>query len=156
MLAVVVVSLLAPRLWLDRIEPSYETVQPERLFSTVAGLPEGTRLTLIVSGPDGAGEVVSTTIVVPLGEKAGGVRRLERAGLTANLDGRRAILGRPFPGTAFAQLRDRFDFDGERRVEVSEIRLAAGTAWPREAVYLPAMVLLLCIVMLQRRRLAHR
>ena len=151
-LAVVVVSLLAPRLWLDRIEPSYETVQPERLFAFVAGLPEGARVTLIVSGPDGAGEVVSTTIVVPLGEKGGGVRRLERAGLTANLDGRHAILERPFPGTAFSHLRDRFDFDGTRRVEVSEIRLAAGTGWPREAVYLPAMILLLCLVLLQRRR----
>ena len=154
-LAMVVVSLLAPRLWLDRIEPSYETVRPERLFATAAGLPEGARMTLIVTGPGDAGEVVSTTIVVPLGETGGGVRRLERAGLTVNLDGRRAILGRPFPGTAFSHLRDRFDFDGARRVEVSEIRLAAGTGWPREAVYLPAMVLLLAVVVIQRRRLGR-
>lgn len=154
-LAVVVLSLLAPRLWLDRIEPSYERVPPQRLFATVADLPEGARVTVIVTGPDQTGEMVSTTLVVPLGEKGGGVRRLERAGLTANLDGRRAILGRPFPGTPFSHLRDRFDFDGTRRVEVSEIRLAAGTAWPREAVYLPAMILLLCIVLMQRRRQAR-
>ncbi|MGI9413763.1 MAG: TRAP transporter fused permease subunit [Hyphomicrobiales bacterium] len=154
-LAVVAVSLLAPNLWLDRIEPSYERVPPARLFSTAGTLPEGARLTFVVTGQARDGETGSTTLVVPLGAAGEGVRRIERAGLTVNLDGPLAILERPFPGTAFAYLNERFDFDAARRVEISEIRRATGERWPRETVYLPALALMLCIALLQRRRRAR-
>ena len=111
-------------------------------------------LTLIVSGPDfDSGEVEQTTILVTIAEGADAAARLSDAGLTVNLDGARALIEEPFPGTPyFESLGKAFDYYADEPVQIAEVWKPA-ERMPKEVFYIPAVLVLGFIVFSQRRRM---
>ena len=153
-LAGVAFTLLHPGYWLDRLQSPFREIAPAGIFSTASTLPENAVISLTVTGPvigDDA-ETKSITVPVALGAPGTGARRLEAAGLIVFLDGVKAVLEAPFPGTPHADLSSRFDFSGDRRVEITSILLPAEGRWPKDLFYLPALALLLIVYLVQRRR----
>ncbi|MGI9492324.1 MAG: DUF3394 domain-containing protein, partial [Geminicoccaceae bacterium] len=80
-----------------------------------------------------------------------GASRLEQQGLVVIVDGEQAAVEEPFPGTPLMDKLKDFDFYGDNAVEVTAIQVES-ERMPKEVFYIPALLLLALIVMLQWRR----
>ena len=152
-LLLVAFTLFRPGFWLDQVQPPYVETPPAQVFEVVSNAPDGRTLTFVVTGPDfDTGEVKSTTILVPMGQRAEAIKRLEAAGLNVLLEDGYAKVDEPFPQTPFfEQIGTLFDYYGDEPVHVSSIR-AEAERLPKEVFYLPALLLLAGIWWLQQRR----
>ena len=91
--------------------------------------------------------------MLPLGEGADGETRLSNgSGLLVMLDGDQAILEEPFdPGSIAGQAMRDFDFYGDEPARIVTVEVPADRL-PKEIFYIPALLLLGIIIVLQRRR----
>ncbi len=153
LLLLVAFMLFRPGYFLDRFVPPFDVFEPDRVFEVVDGVPAGGEMIAVVSGPDfDTGEIMSTTIVVPLAAGADGESRLGAAGLSVTIDGGKAVIEEPFPGTPyFESLGKAFDYYGDEPVQVAEVRKEADRIF-KEVVYIPAILLLALVFFLQKRR----
>ncbi len=152
-LLLVAFTLFRPGFWLDQVSPPFEE-RPGAEIIEIAGAAEpGTDLRIRVSGPDvsSVDKVYATTLMIPLGDKAGGEQRLDKHGLMFMIENGKAIMEEPLPGSTFEKLGRRVDFYGDDPVEVTAIMLPAERIW-KEVFYIPALLLLAVVVLLQRRR----
>jgi len=153
LLLLIAFTLFRPGYWLDQISPPYVNTEPTKVFEVVGNAPEKGTLTFVVSGPDfDTGKTTSTTLLVPLGDRAEAIKRLEGAGLTINLEDGLAKIEEPLPQTPFFEnIGKLFDFYGDDPVVVSEVK-AEAKRLPKEVFYLPAFLLLGFVFLMQRRR----
>ena len=152
-LLLVAFTLFRPGFWLDKVDPPFEETHPSRIYEVVdSATPDGT-LTMVVTGPDfDTGEITSTTILVPMGDQAAAIARLEKAGLTVTVEDGRAIIEEPFPGSPFFEtIGKTFDYYTDNPVELSAIKTRKDRV-PKEVFYLPAVLLLGLVCWAQRRR----
>ena len=152
-LLLVAFTLFRPGFWLDRVDPPFDDIHPSRVYEVVDNATPDGVLTMIVTGPDfDTGEITSTTILVPLGNQAAAIARLEKAGLTVSVEDGRAIIQEPFPGSPFFEtIGKTFDYYTDNPVELSSIRTKKDRV-PKEVFYLPAVLLLGLVYWVQRRR----
>ena len=153
LLLLVAFTLFRPGYFLDKFVPPFEIYGAPEVYQVVDGMPAGSDLLMVVSGPDfDTGEVASTTIVMPLGEGADAAARLSDGGLSITLDEGKAIIEEPFPGTPyFETLGKAFDYYGDDPVQVTEVRKEAERIF-KEIVYIPAVLILAIIFLMQKRR----
>ena len=123
------------------------------MFEVVGTAPENGVLTFVVSGPDfDTGEITSTTLLVPMGRPAEAAARLEEAGLLVTVEDGFAKIEEPFPQTPFFEkIGSMFDYYGDDPVHVSKVREKT-ERMPKEVFYLPALLLLGLVFLLQMRR----
>ena len=152
-LLVVAFSLLRPGFWLDFVQPPYDIRPGSEVVKIVEGLPENTNLRLLVRGPDfdDPDKISQMTVLANLGPAGSGTERLKSAGLLVLDEGGKAKLDEPLAGTAFFTTFQMFDFYGDQPVEIAEVQLKADRM-AKEIFYIPALVLLVIIVLMQRRR----
>ena len=144
-LLLVAFTMFRPGFFMDMIYPPLTTVDPAGIFEMVAAQDEGGQLRLKVEGIDLEDNEVSKSVILPLGPAATGPERLEFAGLELrDEDGRIFIDNLVFGGPAEKAGID-FDF------EVTEI-LVASDRPPKELMFIPALLLLGIVIMLQRAR----
>ncbi len=156
LLLLIAFTLFRPGYWLDQVSSPYISSEPSKVYEVVGqATPDGV-LTMVVSGPDfDTGEIASTTILVPLGEPAEAAKRLNDAGLNVIVEDGFAVIEEPFPGTPFFETVGKlFDFYGDEPVRIADVRSPA-ERMPKEVFYIPAVVLLALIVLLQRRRIRN-
>ena len=80
------------------------------------------------------------------------VERLEAAGLNVIVEDGRALIEEPFPGSPFFEsIGKAFDYYGDEPVQVGKI-LKEKERLPKEVFYLPALILLAGVYLMQRRR----
>ncbi len=153
-LLLVAFTLFRPGFWLDMVSPPYNLHSPDQIYQVIDEIPANGELMLVVSGPDfDTGEVGSTTILVPLAEATSAETRLKDAGLAVTVQEGKAMIEEPFPGTPyFESLGKSFDYYGDEPVQVAEVRQAADRI-VKEVFYIPAILLLAVVILLQRRRL---
>ena len=149
-LVIIALTLFRPGFWLDQVQPPYENVPPEQIFAMAeAAAPDG-ELRVGLEGMTLDGDFVSSTYLLPLG-KVGpdGATRLEQsAGLTlAEREGQIVVDLITFGGKAEGM---GIDFDWTvTRVEVEADRI------PKELFYIPALLLLGLIALVQRSRVSR-
>ncbi|MEL7026369.1 MAG: DUF3394 domain-containing protein, partial [Pseudomonadota bacterium] len=77
---------------------------------------------------------------------------LDAQGLAIFEDGGVLAMDEPFPGTPFFEsLGNEYDFYGDTPVQITEIQIENDRA-PKELFFIPALVLLAGLVLIQRRR----
>ncbi|MCT8971576.1 TRAP transporter permease [Microbaculum marinisediminis] len=152
-LLLIAFTLFRPGFWLDLMDPPYENRPGVEVIEIAGTQPAGAELRMTVAGPDfdNPDQIDTLTISVPLGEAGDGAARLEQAGLLVMIDGDEAVLEEPFPGTAFFDTFQDFDFYGDTLVTISNVELPKDRI-AKELFYLPALVLLVIVVLVQRRR----
>jgi TRAP transporter 4TM/12TM fusion protein len=156
-LLLIAFTLFRPGFWLDMVQERYQVVDPLTIEQLAAELPEGGELRLVVRGPDfnNPDVMAETTLIVPLAAGPDGPSRLQDADLLVIIEDGQAKLEEPFrPGPAGSvpgQKLGDFDFYGDEAVHVAEIQVES-ERMPKEIFYLPALLLLALVVMLQRRR----
>ena len=157
-LLLIAFTLFRPGFWLDMIEPAYRSEAPSSIVEVAAAAPAGGELRLVVEGPDidDGSKVNSKTFILPLGEASNsGEARLKAVDLQVLIDGDVVALDEPFQfgeaGSVPGRTLSNFDFYGDDptrivAVEVPNERMA------KEIFYIPALLLLALVVMVQRRR----
>jgi hypothetical protein len=146
-LLLIAFTLFRPGFWLDQIEPPYRLEEPARIVEVAGSAAADGDIRMMVEGEDlSSGEMVSKTVVLPLGPAGDGAERLmEHAGIEVrDEDGKVLIDNITFGGPAE---QAKLDFDWQiTGIEVEADRM------PKQLFYIPAILLLAAVYMLQRRR----
>jgi TRAP transporter 4TM/12TM fusion protein len=153
-LLLVAFTLFRPGYWLDMIDPPYVQSPGAEVAAIIGAAAPGDSLILDIAGTDfdRHDRVARTTILFPVEGAGDGAARLAARGLTVTVEDGLAKLDEPFPGTAyFEKLANQFDFYGDAPVVIETVKVDAERVW-KEIFYIPALLLLAGVVMLQLRR----
>ena len=145
LLLLVSFTLFRPGYWIDQLYPPLKLVEGASVLEIAEGMPDGGSIRLMFEGESLDGNQVATSVELPLGPKASGSERLESAGLELREQEGRILVDNVIWNSP-AQLA-KIDFDWE--IKAIELPLEQPAKY---WMYLPALLLLGVIVMLQRRR----
>jgi hypothetical protein len=152
-LLLIAFTLFRPGFWLDQVDPPYELRPGTELIEIAESMPADARLRVEIRGPDfdNLDEMTQTTVLLDLGAPGTGEERLSRQGIAVMNEGDQAILEEPFAGTPFFTTFQMFEFYGDEFVTVDNVQLER-ERMPKEVFYIPALLLLGFVIMMQRRR----
>jgi len=146
-LLLVAFTLFRPGFWLNQIDPPFRIDPPTQLLEVAGKAEPDAKIRLMVEGEDlTTGEMVDKIVALPLGPAGDGAQRLmDNAGIEVrDEDGKVLIDNLVFGGPAE---QAKLDFDWEiTGIEVPADRM------PKQIFYIPALVLLAGVYLLQRRR----
>lgn len=153
-LILIAFTLFRPGFWLDQVQAPFAAADPKNLTQIAGTQADNAELRIFVSGQNAAGEDVETTVVLPLGPKGDGAKRLEAAGIKiVQNDGKTVIddvVQADASGKPTAAVAAKLEFDMViLSAEVPQKRM------PKQVFYIPAVVLLLLVWGLQRRRVPN-
>ncbi|MCB1738872.1 MAG: DUF3394 domain-containing protein, partial [Gammaproteobacteria bacterium] len=153
LLLLVAFTLFRPGFWLDMVEAPYRQVQGTAILETIGTVPIGEQVRLQVSGPDfDTGEVGSTTIVINPSSAGDANARLSEAGLSVLPEKDVIRLDEPMAGTPFFEtLANEYDFYADEPVQILSAQIESNRL-PKEIFFVPALVLLGLVGLLQRGR----
>ncbi|OUS35657.1 C4-dicarboxylate ABC transporter [Rhodobacterales bacterium 56_14_T64] len=151
-LVFVAFALFRPDYFMDRLMPAHTEVAPTELVQALNAAEPGTELRIAVQGPDfDSSKVKSTTLVMSIEGEGDGQSRADAYGfMLIEADGL-MTLEEPMFGTPVSTKIDSFDFYGDEPVQIISIQVPAEQL-PKELVFLPALLLLALVAMLQRGR----
>ncbi|KAB2540658.1 C4-dicarboxylate ABC transporter [Salipiger aestuarii] len=151
-LLLIAFTLFRPGFFLDMVEDPYVTASGPAALELMADEPDDTLIRLNIEGPDfDTGKMRPTTIQIPA--VAGNAEAaLDAQGLTVMDDGGALVLDEPFPGTPFFdQIGTEYDYYGDQPVVISAVQVE-NERLPKEIFFIPALLLLAGVVMIQRPR----
>ena len=144
-LILIAFTMFRPGYWMVQIYPPLQSVSAIDIYAIAEKMPVDAQIRVQIKGEDLEGRAVDKVVMLPLGAKAAGKERLMEAGLELRFeDGKAWVDNVVFGSTAERQKID-FDF------EIASVQKPSDRP-PRQLFYIPALVLLGFIVMLQRRR----
>ncbi|MDJ0945505.1 MAG: TRAP transporter permease [Kiloniellales bacterium] len=146
LLLLIAFSLFRPGFWLDMVQSPFRQVAPSEIVAMAGQAPVDGQVRLVATGENIDGDVVTTTVQLPLGPAGDGALRLaEQAGIEIREEDGKVLIDNIGFGSPAEEAG--LDFDWEiTSVEVPAERL------PKEIFYIPALLLLGLIVLMQRRR----
>jgi TRAP transporter 4TM/12TM fusion protein len=151
-LLLVAFTLFVPGFWLNRVQPAFEELPAAEFAEALDRLEPGERVRFVVSGPDFAsGNRTQTTLVYTAEEDAPPSGRADAAGLLLMPEGDTLRMDEPMFGTPYQEALANFDFYAADPVEIVSV-LSPADRLPKQVFYIPALLLLALVVMLQRRR----
>jgi len=152
-LLLVAFSLFRPGFWLDQVEPEFTAKPGSEIVQIAEKMPEGSQLRVRISGPNfnNPDRIDETTVTIPFGKAGKGLARLRKAGLIVKVEGGKAKMDEPLPTSPLKSLAKSFDFYDDKPTVIKSI-LIPNDRMPKEVFYIPAVLLLIFVVLLQRRR----
>ncbi len=154
-IALILVSfmLFRPDYFMDRFQPPFEQIEPAQIETALDNAKPGQELRVVVSGPDfDTGEMKDTSLNLVIEGEGTGAERLDAFGLIPLVEDGAVKLEEPPFGTPFADTFQGFDFYADDPVVVKAVK-APADQMPKELVFIPALVLLALIALLQRARI---
>ncbi|WP_341211501.1 TRAP transporter permease [uncultured Limimaricola sp.] len=151
-LLIVAFTLFVPGFWLNQVQSPFQTYAPAEFETAVAEASPGDLLRLKIEGPDfNSGATTATTLVMNIEGEGGAAERIDASGLLLFPEGDVVRLDEPMFGTPVAEKLADFDFYSDTPVRIAEVQA------PRQRItkyvfYIPALLLLGVVVLLQRRR----
>ncbi len=145
-------ALFRPDFFMDRLQPPFASVEPSALVQALDSASEGQELRMVVSGPDfDTGDIKETTLVLAIAGEGSGEERLDAFGLLLIEEGDQVKLDEPSFSSPFANTMSGFDFYADDPVVIASIEAPADQL-PKELVFIPALLLLGLVALLQQRR----
>ncbi len=147
-LLLVAFTLFRPAYWMDQIYPPLVEAPASTVYDVAKALPENDLIQVRVVGVDFDGKDIDKIIMLPVGPAGEGKDRLANsAGLELREEGGKMMIDQvAFDGAADKQGLGELDTG-----EVANVVVASDSP-AKQWMYLPALVLLFVVVMLQRRR----
>ncbi len=146
-LLLVAFTLFRPGFWMDMLYPPYAEEPPAALADAALATPTGDQLRVRVSGVNDVGDPIEFVALIGMGDATTGEDRLADAGITLRTDGESTIIDDVAFGSAAAEAG--LDWDQE------VLRVLRPVDVPSKYwMYLPAILLLGFVWMLQSRRAA--
>ncbi|MCC1492068.1 TRAP transporter permease [Cognatishimia sp. F0-27] len=144
--------LFRPDYFLDQVAPKYVEATGPEAVELIGTAPEGDFVRLTITGPDfDTAQMRPTTISIPAvpGDPE---TALSDQGLTVFEENGVLLLEEPFPGTPhFETIGIEYDYYGDDPVQVTMVQVE-NDRMPKEVFFIPALLLLLGVVAIQRRR----
>ena len=154
-LLLVAFTLFRPGFWLDRVSPPYQEVAGSEVVQMAASLPNNASIRVKIIGPDfdDIDELNHTNIVVNLGEQADVETRFMQAGLMVLEEEGELIIDALTWDSQHKQLDQLFTMgDLDYPLKIDKVLLNRERQ-PKELFYIPAILLLLLVVLLQKARI---
>ncbi|WP_120997850.1 TRAP transporter permease [Stutzerimonas urumqiensis] len=148
LLLLVAFTLFRPGFWMDIVHDPYREVPPAELAQALDRVGEDSQLRLRIRGEDLVGDVREFSVIVPIPEGANGQERLDKLGLALYEDDGRVLIDTVGFGSPAEQAGLMFD------QEILAVR-APTDRFAKEWMWIPGLLLLAGIVLLQRRRAGH-
>ncbi len=144
-LLLIAFTLFRPGYFMEKISPSYVEVKPIDFISSLDTTSSGRDMMLRVNGQNDIGDKV--TFFVPL-EVTGssGEERLKNVGLTLRQDGDKVFID----DVAFDSPAQKAGLDWDQ--EILSVKLPIADYLPKELLFIPALIALIFIAMLQIKR----
>jgi hypothetical protein len=156
LLVAVAFALFRPDYFMDRIQPPYAQIPPTELEAKLDTAQAGKELRFVISGPDfDTGEMKDMSLIVPVPEDEGGAARMEAMGFIAMEEDGVMRLEEPMFGAPIADQMSSFDFYADNPVSISAVKVPQ-SQMPKELVFIPALLLLALVAMLQRARMGKQ
>ncbi len=152
MLLLVAFTFFVPNFWLNRVQDQFNEIPPTQFEQVLSEADLGDEFRMVVEGPDfNTGNMTRTTLVYNVeGEEP--EQRMTQSGLMMMPDGDRMLMDEPMFGSSWQQRLQSFDFfDPDRPVELTALQVEADRM-PAQVFYIPALLLLGLVIVLQRRR----
>lgn len=152
-LALIALTLFRPGFWLDQVQAPYDDRPGIEAIKLVGEAPGAGAMRMVVTGPDfdNPDKLAQHTILAQFKGEGDGLQRLESAGLMVREENGKAILDEPIAGSVFFTTFQKFDFYGDKPVEIAIVQTEAERL-PKEIFYIPALLLLGLVIAMQRRR----
>ena len=151
-LLLVAFTLFVPNVWLDMVQPPFRDVPPARFEQAVEAAHDGDSLRLLIEGPDfNTGDMISTTLVMQIEGEGSAADRIDAGGLLLFPEGEVMRLDEPMFGSDTAETLSNFDFYADEPVRLAAVQTATERL-PAQIFYIPALLLLGLVILLQRRR----
>ena len=150
-LLLVAFTLFVPNVWLNMVQDPFRDIAPAQFETALGEAEEGEQLRLLIRGPDfNTGETAETTLVVDaIGATA--QERLANTGLLLLPEGDVMRLDEPMFGSETAEALIDFDFYTDDPVQLASVQVPQARM-PEQVFYIPALLLLGLVILLQRRR----
>ncbi len=147
-LLLIAFTLFRPGFWMDMVFPPYLEEAPTELVQAAADTPIGQDLRLRVSGIGDLGDPIEFVALLPIIAGTTGEEKLEAAGIATRMDGEKMIID----DVAYDSSASNAGLDWDQEV----IRVLKPVPTPSKYwMFLPALLLLALVVMLQRGRNAR-
>jgi len=145
-LLLVAFTLFRPGFWLDLIVPPYETLAASKVYEVAEAMPEGDNMRVVFEYENfDNGKIETRTVELPMGPPASGEERLQEIGLELLADGDRLIVDNVGFGSWAEEQKIDFDW------AILSVSREADRIM-KEVFYIPALLFLALVIMLQRRR----
>ncbi|WP_224826061.1 TRAP transporter permease [Cognatishimia sp. MH4019] len=152
LLLVIAFALFRPGFFMNQIQPPFDLIEPAAFTETVGNAAVGSELRVIVSGPDfDTLEVKDVTVPLTVPEGADAQARLDTLGFIIVPEVGVQRLDEPGFGTELGDALSSFDFYGDDPVQITQVKATADQL-PKELIFIPALVLLGLIALMQSRR----
>jgi TRAP transporter 4TM/12TM fusion protein len=144
-LLLIAFTLFRPGFWMDMVYPPYSEETPTEISAAALATPVGEDLRLRVAGLNDLGDPIEFVAVLTIEEGATGEERLENAGLMFREEGDTLIID----DVSFGSAAETAGLDWDQEV----LRVLRPVGQPTKyLMFLPALLLLALVVMLQRGR----
>ena len=150
-LILIAFTLFRPGFWLDQVQAPFAAGDPKYLEQIAGAQSDNVDIRIFVTGQNAAGDDVETTVVLPLGAKRDGSKRLEAAGIKIILKGGKTIID----DVVQTDAKGKPTAAGIAKLEFDMVILSAEVPqerMPKQLFYIPALMLLIVVWWLQRRR----
>ncbi|MGJ8616646.1 MAG: TRAP transporter permease, partial [Sulfitobacter sp.] len=147
-LLLIAFTLFRPGFWMDMVSPPYSEEAPAEIVQAANDTPVGEKLRLRVAGVNDLGDPIEFVALVPIGEGATGEEKLEAAGLAFRQDGDKMIVD----DVVYDSAAQSAGLDWDQEV----LRVLKPVSQPSKYfMFIPALLLLLLVIFLQRGRNAR-
>jgi hypothetical protein len=147
-LLLIAFSFFRPGFWMDMLISPFTERAPTELVQAIGEVPSGESMRLRVKGVNDVGDPIEFVAVLPIADGGSAEEKLNNSGLKiADVDGKVMVEDVTFDSLAQAA---GLDWDQEI-VDVLQPASQPSKYW----IYLPALILLALIVLIQRRRTAQ-
>ncbi len=144
--------LFRPDFFLDQVSPKYTAAEGPAGITLMDGAPSDQLVRLTVAGPDFDTAIVRPTTVTVPAINGDAMAALKAQGLTVIEEDGKLLLEEPFPGTPhFGTIGSEYDYYGDDPVVVTMVQVE-NDRMPKELFFIPALLLLLGVIMIQRPR----
>ena len=153
-LLLVAFTLFRPGFWLDYVSPPFAEKPGAEALEIAAGLPDDAELRIRIAGPDfdDPDELNHTNIVVKLGKQGDGESRFSQGGLMVIGEEDKVIIDGLTWDSKHKQLEKLFSMGDPDNPLLIEKVFLKNERMPKEVFYLPALLLLGLVILLQKGR----
>ncbi|MCA8882868.1 MAG: DUF3394 domain-containing protein, partial [Rhodobacteraceae bacterium] len=147
LLLLVAFTLFRPGFWMDMVAPPFVSLPPAQIEQAMADASVGDDLRLTVNGLNSVGDPITFTALVPVADGATGADRLLASGIEYVERDNKIIID----NVAFDSPAQKAGLDWDQEI----VDVLAPVSQPTKyLMFLPALLVLALVVMLQRRRVA--
>jgi hypothetical protein len=152
LMLVIAFALFRPGFFMNQVQSPFDDIAPAAFAQALGEAEAGSQLRVVISGPDfDTLKVKDLTVPLTVPEVEGADARLNALGFVIVPEDAIQRLDEPMFGSELGSSLESFDFYGDDPVQIASVQ-ATADQMPKELIFIPALLLLGLIALMQSRR----